>query len=59
MHDGLRAADPQALIFSDRLPIYYSQAAVRAMALYVDVIATNYDLDGPWMAGQLIISSTD
>ena len=52
MHDGLRAADPQALIFSDRLPIYYSQAAVRAMAPYVDVIATNYDLDGPdgWVA---------
>ena len=52
MHDGLRAADPQALIFSDRLPIYYSQDAVRAMAPYVDVIATNYDLDGPdgWVA---------
>lgn len=52
MHDGLRATDPQALIFSDRLPIYYSQDAVRAMAPYVDVIATNYDLDGPdgWLA---------
>ena len=52
MHDGLRAADPQALIFSDRLPIYYSQDAVRAMAPYVDVIAVNYDLDGPdsWLA---------
>ena len=52
MHDGLRAADPEALIFSDRLPIYYCQDAVRAMAPYVDVIAVNYDLDGPdsWIA---------
>ncbi|MEX0802235.1 MAG: hypothetical protein WD688_02780 [Candidatus Binatia bacterium] len=52
MHDGLRAADPEALIFSDRLPIYYSQDAVRAMAPYVDVIAVNYNLDGPdgWVA---------
>ena len=52
MHDGLRAADPQALIFSDRLPIYYSQDAVRAMVPYVDVIAANYNLDGPdgWVA---------
>jgi hypothetical protein len=52
MHDGLRAADPGALIFSDRLPIYYSQDAVRAMAPYVDVIAVNYNLDGPdgWLA---------
>ena len=52
MHDGFRAADPQALIFSDRLPIYYSQDAVRAMVPYVDVIASNYDLDGPdgWVA---------
>jgi hypothetical protein len=52
MHDALRAADPGALIFSDRLPIYYSQDAVRAMVPYVDVIASNYDLDGPdgWVA---------
>ena len=52
MHDGLRAADPEALIFSDRLPIYYCQDAVRAMAPYVDIIAVNYDLDGPdsWLA---------
>ena len=52
MHDGLRAADPGALIFSDRLPIYYSHYAVRAMAPYVDVIAVNYNLDGPdgWLA---------
>jgi hypothetical protein len=52
VHDALRAADPGALILSDRLPIYYSQDAVRAMAQYVDVIAVNYDLDGPdgWVA---------
>jgi hypothetical protein len=52
VHDALRAADPVALIFSDRLPIYYSQDAVRAMTPYVDVIAANYDLDGPdgWVA---------
>jgi hypothetical protein len=52
VHDALRAADPGALIFSDRLPIYYSQDAVRAMVPYVDVIASNYDLDGPdgWVA---------
>jgi hypothetical protein len=52
VHDALRAVDPGALIFSDRLPIYYSQDAVRAMAPYVDVIASNYDLDGAdgWVA---------
>jgi hypothetical protein len=52
IHDALRVVDPGALIFSDRLPIYYSQEAVRAMAPYVDVIAVNYDLDGPdgWVA---------
>jgi hypothetical protein len=52
MHDSLRAADPEALIFSDRLPIYYAQDAVRAMAPYVDVIASNYDVDGAdgWVA---------
>lgn len=52
MHDAVRAADPRALIFSDRLPIYYSQDAVRAMAPYVDAVAANYDLDGPdgWVA---------
>jgi hypothetical protein len=45
MHDALRAADPDALIFSDRLPIYYSQDAVRAMAPYVDAVAVNYNVD--------------
>jgi hypothetical protein len=51
-HDALREADPQALIFGDRLPIYYDPVAVRAMASYVDVIATNYNVDSPdgWTA---------
>jgi hypothetical protein len=52
VHDTLREADPQALIFGDRLPIYYDPMAVRAMLPYVDVIATNYDVDSPdgWIA---------
>jgi len=52
VHDALRAADPDALIFSDRLPIYYSQDAVRAMVPYVDAVAVNYNLDGTdgWVA---------
>ena len=32
IHEALRAADPDALIFGDRLPIYYDPVAVRAMA---------------------------
>jgi hypothetical protein len=49
---ALRAADPEALIFGDRLPIYYDPVAVRAMARHVDVIAVNYNLDSPdgWVA---------
>ena len=45
-------ADPDALIFGDRLQIYYEPAAVRAMAPYVDAVATNYDVDSPdgWIA---------
>jgi hypothetical protein len=52
VHSALREADPEALIFADRLPIYYDPAAVRTMAPYVDVIATNYDVDSPdgWIA---------
>jgi len=48
----LREADPEALIFGDRLPIYYDPVAVRAMAPYIDVLATNYNLDSPdgWIA---------
>ncbi|MBV8736700.1 MAG: hypothetical protein JO007_05465 [Alphaproteobacteria bacterium] len=49
---AIRAADPNALYFGDRLPIYYDPAAVRAMAPYVDAIATNYNVDASdgWIA---------
>jgi hypothetical protein len=52
VHDALREADPDALILGDRLPIYYDPVAVRAMAPYVDVISTNYNVDSPdgWIA---------
>lgn len=49
---ALREADPEALFFGDRLQIYYDPAVIRAMAPYVDVVATNYDVDSPdgWIA---------
>jgi hypothetical protein len=49
---AIHAADPGALYFGDRLPIYYDPAAVRAEARAVDVIATNYNVDSPegWVA---------
>jgi len=49
---AIRAADPDALYFGDRLPIYYDPAAVRAMAPHVDAIATNYNVDSGdgWVA---------
>jgi hypothetical protein len=49
---AIRAADPDALYFGDRLPIYYDPAAVRAMARHVDVISTNYNPDSGdgWIA---------
>jgi hypothetical protein len=52
VHQAIRETDPEALIFGDRLPIYYDPIAVRAMAPYVDVIATNYNVDSPdgWIA---------
>jgi hypothetical protein len=52
VHRALRAADPKALIFGDRLPSYYDPDAVRAMAPFVDAVATNYDVDSPdgWIA---------
>jgi hypothetical protein len=52
VHDAVRAADPDALILGDRLPIYYDQDAVRAMAPYVDAVSVNYNVDGPdgWIA---------
>jgi hypothetical protein len=45
VHRALREADPDALIFAERLQIYYDAAAIRTMSPYVDVIATNYDVD--------------
>jgi len=49
---AIRAADPDALYFGDRLPIYYDPAAVRAEARHVDAIATNYNPDASdgWIA---------
>jgi hypothetical protein len=49
---AIRAADPEALYFGDRLPSYYDPAAVRAMARHVDAIATNYNPDSGdgWVA---------
>ena len=49
---AIRGADPDALYFGDRLPIYYDPAAVRAMAPHVDAIATNYNVDSGdgWIA---------
>lgn len=49
---AIRAADPDALYFGDRLPIYYDSAAVRAMAPHVDAIAINYNVDSGdgWIA---------
>jgi len=49
---AIRGADPDALYFGDRLPIYYDPTAVRAMARHVDAIATNYNPDSGdgWIA---------
>ena len=49
---AIRAADPEALFFGDRLPIYYDPAAVRAMRSHVDAIAVNYNVDSSdgWIA---------
>ena len=49
---AIHRADPDALYFGDRLPIYYDPAAIRAEARYVDAIATNYNVDSPegWIA---------
>jgi hypothetical protein len=49
---AIHAADPEALYFGDRLPIYYDAAAVRAMAPHVDAIAINYNVDAGdgWLA---------
>jgi hypothetical protein len=52
VYHGLHQADPDALIFGDRLPSYYDPDAVRAMLPYVDAISTNYNVDSPdgWIA---------
>jgi hypothetical protein len=52
VYHALREADPAALIFADRLTSYYDPDAVRAMAPYVDAVATNYNVDSPdgWIA---------
>lgn len=52
VHHALHQADPDALIFGDRLPSYYDPDAVRAMLPYVDAISTNYNVDSPdgWIA---------
>jgi hypothetical protein len=49
---AIHQADPGALYFGDRLPIYYDPAAISAEAPYVDAIASNYNLDSPegWVA---------
>jgi hypothetical protein len=49
---AIREADPEALIFGDRLPGIYDPDAVRAMAPFVDAVATNYNVDSPdgWIA---------
>jgi hypothetical protein len=49
---AIHAADPGALYFGDRLPIYYDPAAIRAMAPYIDAIAMNYNVDAGdgWIA---------
>ena len=52
VYRALRAADPDAIIFGDRLPSYYDPDAVRSMAPFVDAVATNYNVDSPdgWIA---------
>jgi hypothetical protein len=49
---AIRTADPHALFFGDRLPIYYDPMAIKAEARHVDAIATNYNVDAPdgWVA---------
>ena len=49
---AIHDADPEALFFGDRLPIYYDPIAIKAAARHVDAIATNYNVDSPdgWIA---------
>jgi hypothetical protein len=46
-HRASREADPEALIFGDRLQIYYDPDAIRPLVPYLDAVATNYDVDMP------------
>lgn len=52
VNKALRQVHPGALVLGDRLPLYYNQDAVLAMADQVDVISTNYNVDVPdgWVA---------
>ena len=52
VNNAIRKAHPGALVLGDRLPLYYNQDAVLAMADQVDVISTNYNVDVPdgWVA---------
>ena len=42
---AFRDADPDALLFGDRLPIYYDPVAVAPMARHMDVLGINYNPD--------------
>ncbi|MBI4806089.1 MAG: hypothetical protein HY795_12715 [Desulfovibrio sp.] len=50
--NAMRKADPKALVVGDRLPLYYNQDAVLAQKGFVDVLSTNYNVDGEdgWVA---------
>ena len=52
VNEAIRKVHPGALVLGDRLPLYYNQDAVLAMADQVDVISTNYNVDVPdgWVA---------
>lgn len=49
---ALKEADPDALFFGDRLPIYYDPAAIGVEVPHVDALAVNYNVDSPdgWIA---------
>jgi hypothetical protein len=52
MAAALKTADPDALYFGDRLPIYYDPMAIKVEAPRVDAFAVNYNVDSPegWVA---------
>src|SRR6185312_14173513 len=49
---AIKKADPDAVFFGDRLPIYYDPAALRVEAPRVDALAVNYNVASPegWIA---------